>query len=218
MYEKVQKLSVKREPGWLYYVKGADLLRKRTGVPGAAEELVAKGKFVREEGYLYTLDAEGDIARAKLRAAESPPPGAASTATSRKAAAACALKSRKLIAKYIGKKVTAKLDGGLFDHVPATFQFRFEDPKALSKELAESYADELRGLQCLDRAGHWSSSTLMPVAAVSAAGKAGAESHAFAWVFLDWSHEAPRVVITTTDDWGGKRTAPTLAALKLRVT
>ena len=66
--EVVQKIGYKREPGYLYYVKGTDLYRtlaKRAGGPSAKGkgEKVVTGTFVREDGYLYFLDKGGNIGR-----------------------------------------------------------------------------------------------------------------------------------------------------------
>jgi len=70
MAEKVVKLGVKREPGFLYFLRGTDVWKtpmKRAGGPPAAGKAtkVAGGDFSRVEGYLYFLDNHGDIARAK---------------------------------------------------------------------------------------------------------------------------------------------------------
>ena len=70
MAEKVAKLGVKREPGFLYFLRGSDVFKtpmKRAGGPSAANkaEKVASGGFKREEGHLYFLDSNGDVARAK---------------------------------------------------------------------------------------------------------------------------------------------------------
>src|SRR5438270_5572123 len=70
MAEKVSKVGVKREPGYLYFLRGTDVWKtpmKRAGGPSAANkaEKVAAGGFKREEGYLYFLDSNGDVARAK---------------------------------------------------------------------------------------------------------------------------------------------------------
>ncbi|HNN92758.1 MAG TPA: hypothetical protein PKI03_10845 [Pseudomonadota bacterium] len=70
MAEKVVKLGVKREAGYLYFLRGSDVWKtpmKRAGaaaVAGKAEKVQA-GNFAREEGFLYFLDAQGDISRAK---------------------------------------------------------------------------------------------------------------------------------------------------------
>ena len=70
MAEKVAKLGIKREPGYLYFLRGSDIYKtpmKRAGGPSAAgkAEKVANGHFRREEGYLYFLDSHGDVSRAK---------------------------------------------------------------------------------------------------------------------------------------------------------
>ncbi len=70
MAEKVAKVGVKREPGYLYFLRGSDVWKtpmKRAGGPSAAgkAEKVAGGNFKREEGYLYFLDSNGDVSRAK---------------------------------------------------------------------------------------------------------------------------------------------------------
>jgi hypothetical protein len=70
MAEKVAKVGVKREPGYLYFLRGSDVWKtpmKRAGGPSAAgkAEKVAAGNFTRQEGYLYFLDSNGDVARAK---------------------------------------------------------------------------------------------------------------------------------------------------------
>jgi len=116
-------------------------------------------------------------------------------------------KSRALAGKYIGKKVEAKLDGGLFDHVAATFRFRFVDPQELQDAIREDYEDYLED---------WDFSELVPVAAVSSA---EATDYEFAWIFLDWrdERETPGVVVTTTDDWGQERTVDSLGELGLKI-
>ena len=70
MAEKVVKLGVKREPGYLYFLRGTNVYKtamKRAGGPTAVgkAEPVISGGFQREEGYLYFLDADGDISRAR---------------------------------------------------------------------------------------------------------------------------------------------------------
>jgi hypothetical protein len=133
-----------------------------------------------------------------------------------------AKKSLALIEDYIGNRVTAKLDGSLFDHEAGTFKFRFEEPEKLAEELAEGYADELGTMECLD-GDEWSNDDLIPVAAVSSFtededGEEADESEEFAWVFLNWKAKSPPgVLITTTDDWGDERTAKGLTSLKLKV-
>ena len=131
--------------------------------------------------------------------------------------------SKKLVASYIGKRVTAKLDGALFDHVPATFRFRFQDPKALAEDLAANYSDELGEMEALDDDGEWSHETLVPVASVSTVSddedeEDDDEPYEFAWIFLDWgTKQPPGLLVTTSDDWGDERKVKNLAALNLAV-
>lgn len=70
MAEKVSKLGVKREEGYLYYIdKNGDVSRvkmARGGKKGGKPEKVAKAGIKKEDGYLYFLDKAGDISRAKM--------------------------------------------------------------------------------------------------------------------------------------------------------
>ena len=70
MAEKVAKLNIKRETGYLYFLRGTEVWKtpmKRAGQasPAGKAEKVASGSFNREEGYLYFLDSHGDVSRAK---------------------------------------------------------------------------------------------------------------------------------------------------------
>ncbi len=70
MAEKVAKVGVKKEEGYLYYVdKDGDVSRvkmargrKKAGKP----QKVAKVGVKKEDGYLYFIDKNGDISRAKM--------------------------------------------------------------------------------------------------------------------------------------------------------
>ena len=72
MAEKIARLGIKREPGWLYFVnKKGDAARapmaragKRTTRKGP--ETLAQASVKKEKGYLYFIDKQGDIARAKM--------------------------------------------------------------------------------------------------------------------------------------------------------
>ena len=121
--------------------------------------------------------------------------------------------ARKLIRPYLGKTVSAKLDGTLFDHEPDTFCFAFRDPAELRDDLAADYTDELTEcLPCLDEEAEWSNEDLVPVATVSV------DDYEFAWLFFDWRDKAkPSVLVTTTDDWGEDRGVASLEALNLQV-
>lgn len=71
--QKVVKVGVKREKGWLYYIdKQGNVSRKKMARGGGKKqnlgraEVVAKTGVKREAGYLYFIDKQGDIARAKM--------------------------------------------------------------------------------------------------------------------------------------------------------
>ena len=70
MAEKVQKVGIKREKGYLYYLdKQGDVSRAkmaRGGKKGGKPQKVAKCGVKREEGYLYFIDKQGDVARVKM--------------------------------------------------------------------------------------------------------------------------------------------------------
>ena len=71
MAEKIAKLGIKREPGFLYFVdKQGDAARApmaRAGVrTRKGPEKLAKASVKKEPGYLYFIDKQGDIARAKM--------------------------------------------------------------------------------------------------------------------------------------------------------
>ncbi|MCS7228145.1 MAG: hypothetical protein NZ839_04190 [Endomicrobia bacterium] len=70
MAEKVAKVGVKKEEGYLYFVdKDGDVSRvkmARGGKKGGKPQKVAKVGVKKEEGYLYFIDKNGDISRAKM--------------------------------------------------------------------------------------------------------------------------------------------------------
>jgi hypothetical protein len=70
MAEKVAKVGIKKEDGYLYFVdKNGDISRAkmaRAGKKGGAREKVAKVGVKKEDGYLYFVDKNGDISRAKM--------------------------------------------------------------------------------------------------------------------------------------------------------
>src|SRR3954453_22894664 len=68
MAEKVAKLGVAREKDFMYYVKdGAvwKVQRKQPGVPKGRPEKVADGGFQMDTNYIYFVDRDGHVARAK---------------------------------------------------------------------------------------------------------------------------------------------------------
>jgi hypothetical protein len=68
MAEKVAKLGIKREKDFMYYVKDGGVWkvqRKQPNVPKGRQEKVEDGGFVMDTNYIYFVDRDGDVARAK---------------------------------------------------------------------------------------------------------------------------------------------------------
>lgn len=73
MGEKVAKVGIKKESGYLYFVdKNGDVSRakmaragRKRGSTGKTEK-VQKVSVKKESGYLYFIDKAGDISRAKM--------------------------------------------------------------------------------------------------------------------------------------------------------
>jgi len=70
MAEKVAKVGVKKQDGYLYFVdKQGDVSRAkmaRAGKKGGRAEKVAKVGVKKASGYLYFIDKNGDVSRAKM--------------------------------------------------------------------------------------------------------------------------------------------------------
>jgi hypothetical protein len=70
MAQKVAKVGVKRQKGFLYFIdKQGDVscaVMARGAKKGGKPKKVAKVGVEKEDGYLYFLDKQGDVARAKL--------------------------------------------------------------------------------------------------------------------------------------------------------
>lgn len=71
MAEKIAKLGVKREKGYLYYIdKQGDVScakMARGKKKGGSPKKVAKCGIKRKEGCLYFLDKQGDVSCAKMK-------------------------------------------------------------------------------------------------------------------------------------------------------
>src|SRR6266536_3599972 len=105
MAEKVAKLGVSREKDFMYYVKdGAvwKVQRKQPGVPKGRPEKVADGGVEMDTNYIYFVDKDGDIARAKRAVGGQK---RKKTAKKKKAAKKPAKKAAK---KKAGKKTAKK--------------------------------------------------------------------------------------------------------------
>jgi hypothetical protein len=119
MAEKVAKLSVTREKDFMYYVKdGAvwKVQRKQPGVPKGKSEKVADGNFQMDTDFIYFVDKDGDVSRAKRavggqkrKKKASPGPKKAAAASSKKKKPAKPAKKpakpapRKAMGKSMGK-------------------------------------------------------------------------------------------------------------------
>lgn len=71
--EKVVKLGIKRDGGYLYYVdKEGDLSRtpmargQQKSSTSKLPEKVAKAGVKRENGWMYFMDKDGDISRSRM--------------------------------------------------------------------------------------------------------------------------------------------------------
>ncbi|MBI4919285.1 hypothetical protein HY837_05100 [archaeon] len=71
MAQKVAKVGVKKQAGYLYFVdkKGnvarAKMARGKKG-KGGKPEVVAQAGVKKESGYLYFVDKQGDVSRAQM--------------------------------------------------------------------------------------------------------------------------------------------------------
>jgi hypothetical protein len=104
MSEKVHKLGIKRDNDMMYYIKDGDVWatpRKKPGqsAKGKAQKIADAG-VEAESGYLYFLDGDGDVARAKRQVGGS------------KRAKKAAKPAAKKAAKKPAKKAAAKKGGG----------------------------------------------------------------------------------------------------------
>jgi hypothetical protein len=126
MAEKVAKLGVEREKDFMYYVKDGEVWkvqRKQPGVPKGRPEKVADGGFEVDTNYIYFVDRDGDVARAKRavggqkrkkkagagrKAAARRKPAAKKTAAKKKGGAKKKVAAKKKPAKKAAKKAAKK--------------------------------------------------------------------------------------------------------------
>ena len=73
MAQKVAKVGIKKEAGFLYFVdKQGDISRAKMARGGMKTgkkpkpEKVAKAGVKKESGFLYFVDKQGDVSRAKM--------------------------------------------------------------------------------------------------------------------------------------------------------
>jgi hypothetical protein len=107
MAEKVAKLGVEREKDFMYYVKDGEVWkvqRKQPGVPKGRPEKVADGGFEVDTNYIYFVDRDGDVARAKRAVGGQKRKKKGRAATKAKAKAKPKKKSSSKKAKKVVKK------------------------------------------------------------------------------------------------------------------
>jgi hypothetical protein len=110
MAEKVAKLGVAREKDFMYYVKdGAvwKVQRKQPGVPKGRPEKVADGGFQMDTNYIYFVDRDGDVARAKRAIGGQKRKKTARAAKRRSAGKKAPAKKSKVMKKSASKKKSA---------------------------------------------------------------------------------------------------------------
>lgn len=106
MAEKVAKLGISREKDYMLYVKDGSVWRvrrKQPGVPKGKPEKVADGGFEMDNNYIYFVDKDGDVSRAKRAVG-----GQKRKKSARKKAARRPAKAKKKTAKKATKKKGAK--------------------------------------------------------------------------------------------------------------
>ena len=108
MAEKVKKTGIVRNKDFMLYVKDGDVWqvrRKQPGVPKGKPEKVAEGGFVMDNNYIYFVDKDGDVSRAKRAVGGQKRKKAAKTPAKKKAAKKAAKKpAKKKAAKTPAKK------------------------------------------------------------------------------------------------------------------
>ncbi len=68
MAEKVARLGISRDKDFMLYVKDGGVWkvrRKQPGMPKGKPEKVADGGFEMDNNFIYFVDKDGDVARAK---------------------------------------------------------------------------------------------------------------------------------------------------------
>ena len=119
MAEKVAKLSVSREKDFMYYVKDGAVWKVQRNQPGVQKgkpEKVVDGHFQMDTDFIYFVDKDGDVSRAKRavggqKRKKKAKSGSASSSAPKKApkASKAAKKPVKKVAKKVAKKAPKKV-------------------------------------------------------------------------------------------------------------
>jgi len=112
MAEKVAKTGVSREKDFMYYIKNGAVWkvpRKQPGMPKGKPEKVVDAGVTQDFNYIYFLDKDGDVARARraVGGQKRKKAGGAKKAAPRKAA-----KKASKPAKKAAKKAKPAKKGG----------------------------------------------------------------------------------------------------------
>jgi hypothetical protein len=111
MAEKVARTGVKREKDFMYYIKGGAVWkvpRKQPGVSKGKPEKVLDAGVNQDFNYIYFLDKDGDVARAKRAVGGQKRKKTKGSAAPKKAAAKKKAAPKKAAAKKPAKKAAAK--------------------------------------------------------------------------------------------------------------
>lgn len=98
MAEKVAKTGVTREKDYMYYIKGGAIWkvpRKQPGMPKGKPEKVVDAGVSQDNNFIYFMDKDGDVARAKR---------AVGGQKRKKTGAKAAKKAKKPVKKAAAKK------------------------------------------------------------------------------------------------------------------
>ncbi|MDR1511667.1 MAG: hypothetical protein LBS15_02725 [Endomicrobium sp.] len=66
MTEKVQKIGIKREYGFLYFIDGQGDISRVPMAKGGTTLKVKKIGLKKEKGYLYFVDKDGDVSKSVM--------------------------------------------------------------------------------------------------------------------------------------------------------
>ena len=105
MAEKVAKLGISRDKDYMLYVKDGAVWRvrrKQPNMPKGKPEKVADGGFEMDNNYIYFVDKDGDVSRAKRAVGGQKRKKAAGKKVAKKAA------PKKAAKKAPAKKAPAK--------------------------------------------------------------------------------------------------------------
>lgn len=106
MAEKVAKLGITRDKDFILYVKDGAVWRvrrKQPGMPKGKPEKVEDGGFEMDHDYMYFVDRDGDVSRAKRAVG-----GQKRKSTGRKKAKTTARKTKRPAAKTKTTRAGAK--------------------------------------------------------------------------------------------------------------